>query len=431
LKTTVSEPQSWQRVIAVEIPEPDVQKAFNEKLKHYRKDMKLPGFRPGKVPETLIRQRYGQSIKAEIIDDFLQNSFRDACKEHNIVPVAAPKVTDIKADDGAPLTFSVETEVDPAIDITGYQKLKVKVAPKKIKDGDVDSALQSTLDRLATYSDIDRPVKKGDFVKLEYVKVVIDGEERKDVTNPTYPVEVGGEGSLKDFHKGIIGHSAGETVDLIIKFPKDYSDAAAAGKTGEFTVKLISVQEKIIPEVNEELLKKLGDFADEAALREKIRADLEKEELNRAKEEAHHKAIDTLIKDNPFDVPPARIEQFIDYMYQEALKYKRPDQPEPAREEVAERYRETAIASIKRQRIIDFIADKERIKPTQTEVDAEITRIAAMYQQDFETLKQALRKNGTTVRIRDEIRERKTLDYLIGEFTPEATGEKEDSAKEE
>ena len=419
MKTTISEPQSWKRVVNVEVPDEEVQTAFSEKLKKYRQTMKLPGFRPGKVPEALLRQRFGDSIRAEVIDDIVQKTYREALEQNRITPVATPKMTDIKADQGAPLTFSIETEIDPAFEVTGYRKLKVKAAPKKIKDADVDDAVANIVERFATFSDVDRPVKKGDYVKLEYQKVLIEGDEQTDIKNPAYPVEVGGNNSLKEFHKGVIGHRAGETVDLTIKFPRDYSEANVAGKTGEFTIKLTAVQEKVLPEINEEFLKKVGDFADEAALREKVRADLEAEELKRAKEEAQNKAIEALIKENDFEVPPARIDQFIGYMEQEAMRYKRPDEPAPQREELAERYHDLAVRSIKRQRIVDAIAEKEKIRPTQKEVDAEIERIAATYRQDFETLKQTLRKNGTTLRIRDEIRERKTLDFLIGEYTPE------------
>lgn len=419
MKTTISEPQSWQRVVNVEVPDEEVQSAFIDKLKKYRQTLKLPGFRPGKVPEALIRQRFGPSVRAEVIDEIIQKTYREALEEHKINPVAAPKMVDIKADEGAPLTFSIETEIDPPFEVAGYQKLKVKASPKKVKDGDVEDAFNNLTERLATFTDVERPVKKGDYVKLEYLKVVIDGEEQSDIKNPDYPVEVGGNNNLKEFHKGVIGHSTGETIDLTIKFPKDYAETNVAGKTGEFTIKLTAVQEKVLPEINEEFLKKLGDFADEAALRDKIRTDLEAEALKQAKEEAHNKAIDALIKDNGFDVPPARIEQFIDYMEQEGARYRQPGDPAPKREEFAQQYHDLAIRSIKRQRIIDAIAEKEKIRPTQKEVDAEIQRIAMSYRQDFDTLKQTLRKNGTTLRIRDEIRERKTLDFLIGEFTPD------------
>lgn len=407
-------------MIAVEIPDQDVQTEFSGKVKKLRREIKMPGFRQGKVPENMIKQRFGESIRAEIIDTLIQDSFKKACEEHKINPVTSPKIVDLKADSGQPVSFSIEAEVDPEIAITGYQNLKIKLSTKKIKDSDIEAAYKNVVERFATYNDIDREAKKGDYIKLEYLKVIVDGEERTDIKNPTYPVEVGGENHLKEFHKGIIGHLAGDTVDVTVKFPKDYAESALAGKTGDFSIKIISVLEKILPEVNEDFLKKIGDFADEAALRDKIRIDMENEELKRAKEEAHTKAIEAVIKANDFEVPPARIEQFIDYMYQEATKYNQQGTEPPSREKMADQYHETAVNTIKRHRIIDAIAQKEKIKPTQAEVDEEISRIAAMYQQDFETLKQALRKNGTTLRIRDEIRERKTLDYLIGEYTQEA-----------
>jgi len=409
--------------MTIDIPDQEVGKAFDEKLKTYKRNLKLPGFRPGKVPDNIIKQRFGGSIRGEVVEDLIQSSFKDACKENSIVPVSAPKVVDIKSPEGEPLVITIECEIDPQIDITGYKKLKVRPSPKKIKDSDVDAALEQTRERLATFIDAGRPAKKGDYVRLEYIKVTVDGEERTDITSPTQPVEIGTDNGLKEFHKGIIGHSAGETVHIIVKFPKDYAEGNVAGKTGEFSVKITSVQEKVLPEIDKEFLDKLGNIADEAALRDKIREDLEREEASRAKEEAHNKAIDALIKENHFEVPPARADQFIDYMHQEAMRYQRKGTPAPDRAVIAEHYREMAINSIKRQRIIDAVADKEQIKVSQEEVDAEIQRIASMYQQDFDTVKQAFRKNGTTIRIRSDIRERKTLDYLIGEYMPDSQKE--------
>jgi trigger factor len=422
LKATVNEPESWKRVISIVIPEEEVRSAFDEKLGKYKKDLKLPGFRPGKVPLSLVKQKYGNAIRAEAIDELVQKSYREACEQNHINPISAAKVNDLKAAEGEPVTFSIETEVDPEIEIKGYQKLKVKPSPKKIKDSDIDEAIKGLQERFAEFKDVDREAKKGDFIKIEYLKVSIDGEERKDIKNPEYPVELGSENRIKDFDKGIIGHRAGETVDITVKFPKDYQDAQIAGKSGEFEVKLVAVQEKQLPEINEEFLKKLGNFADENALREDVRKNLENEEENKAKNEACDKAIETLIKDNPFEVPEARIEQFIDYMYQEALRYNRNEAP-LSREDVAARYRDTAVRTIKRHRIIDYISLKENIKATQEEVDSHIQKLAAMYNQPFDTLKQAFRKNGTTVRIRDDIREQKTLDFLIGETAPEAIKE--------
>jgi trigger factor len=185
-----------------------------------------------------------------------------------------------------------------------------------------------------------------------------------------------------------------------------------AGKEGEFSIKITAVQEKSLPEVSS-FLKKIGDFENEEALRAHLRTRLEQEELRRAKNEAYGKAVEALIRDNPFEVPPSRVETFIDYLLGEAQRERRPGEAELRREEVDARYREAAVRTIKRQRIIDFIAAKENIQATQEEVDAEIRRLADRYDQPFETLKQTLRQNGTTLRIREDLREQKTLDFLV------------------
>jgi trigger factor len=419
LKATVSEPESWKRIIDIEVPEQEINSAFEKKLNDLKRNIKLPGFRPGKVPPALIKQRFGPSIREEVIEELIQKSFKDACDQNNINPVSQPKIHDLKATEGEALSFSIETEVDPEIEIKDYNKLKIKTQPEEIKDSDVEESLRNLLERFAEFKDTERPAQKGDYVKLEYLKVLIDGNERTDISFPKYPVELGGENRIEDFDDGIIGHSADEIIDLKIKFPDEYADTQVAGKEGEFKIRILSVQQKSLPEVNEEFLQKIGDFKSEDELREQIRKNLQQEALRKAKEEAYDQAINTLIEKNSFDVPPARIEQFIDYVYNQTLQHQLPNTPALSREEFAERYKEVALRSIKRQRIIDYIANKENIKATSEEVDNEIRRLAEMYNYPFEPYKQQLRKNGSTLRIREELREEKTLDFLIGEYTPE------------
>jgi trigger factor len=420
VKSKVSEPETWKRVFDIEVPHEDVDKLYQEKLKVVKKELTLPGFRPGKVPSDLIVQRYGESIRADAVDDLIQKAFKEACTEKKIMPVSKGVVSNLKADKGQPLTFSIEAEVDPEIQIKGYNKLKIKVSPRKIKDDDVDEALKNLQERFAEFKDVERPSKKGDYVKLEYQKVVIDGVERTDIKNPTYPVELGAEHRIKDFDKGLVGHAAGEVVDISVRFPKDYSDKEVAGKGGEFSIKITAVQEKILPEVSS-FLKKIGEYENEEALKADLRKRLDADALEAAKNEAYAKAIDTLIKDNHFEVPPARIEMFIDYLMDQAKNERRPGEPLPSREEVDQRYREMAVRTIKRQRILDYVAETEKIAATQEEVDAEIRRLAERYNQPFDKLKQTLRQNGTTLRIRDDLREQKTLEFLV---EPAAAAEK-------
>ncbi len=412
MKSKVSEPETWKRVFDIEVPHEEVEKLFEEKLQVVKKDLSLDGFRPGKVPFPLIRQRYGEAIRADAVDTIVQKAFKEACNEKKIVPVSKGVVSNLKAEKGQPLSFSIEAEIDPAVEIKGYSKLGVKAAPKKINDNDVEEAVKNLRERFARFTNVDRPSKKGDYVLLEYQKVVVDGQERKDVKSPSYPVELGAEHRIRDFDKGLFGHAAGETVVISIKFPKDYTDKEVAGKAGEFTIIMKAVQEKVLPEVAS-FLKQLGDFENEAALRAELRKRLEHDALEQAKNEAYNRAIDSIIKGNHFEVPPSRIEAFIDYLMEQAKNERRPGEALPSREDVDNRYHDVAVRTIKRQRIIDFIATKEKIAATQEEVDAEIRRLAEQYKQTFDTLKQTLRQNGTTLRIREDIRERKTLDFLV------------------
>jgi trigger factor len=414
LEATVSEPQSWKKTIAVEIPFEEVQTGFDKKLHTYKKDMKLPGFRPGKVPQKLIQNRFGPAIKAEVIDELISKAFKEACSNNGILPVSEPKVSDLKAEDGQPVSFTIEVEVDPKIEITGYKKLKVKPSPKKIKDSDVDTTIEDLRDRLAEFKDIDRESRKGDHISIEYVTVQVNGEEKKDLPAPKYPIEIG-KSSLKEFDKGLLGLKTGDQTQLTVKYPKDYHAEDLAGKTADLTINVTGLKEKIIPELNEAFLKKLGDYADETALREAIRKDLEAQEQQRAREEAHSKAIETLIDHNKFEVPPSRVEYYLDKVMEEQARYY-PAGKGPTREEIGARYRDVGIAMIKKFRIIDYIARQEKIKATQEEVDKKIEAIAAQYNQPFDSVKAALRKQGTTSSIREDIREQKTLDALIGEF---------------
>lgn len=413
MKATVSEPKSWQRVINIEIPNEEVQKEFQAKLNKYKKKAKLPGFRPGKVPINIIKSRFGPAIRAEAVDDLVNKSYPDACKENNIIPVNEAKISDLKAEEEKPVTFKIVVEVDPEIEASGYKNLKIKAITKKIKDADVEMALNELRERMAELKDLDRASKKGDLISIEYINAKVDGEPKDDLKSPQHPIEIG-KGTLKDFDKGLMGLSTGQEADISVKFPKDYYVKDLAGKSADLTIKVKKVQEKILPEINEEFCKKVGNFSDEEALKETIKKDLEIREKDLARTEAHNKAIDALIESNDFEVPPSRIEYYLDRVMEDEAKHY-PAGKTPDREEISSRYRDIGIKTIKRYRIIDYIASKEKIKATQEEVDKRIQMIANQYNQQFDEVKNALRKNGTTTKIREEIREQKTLDCLIGE----------------
>jgi trigger factor len=417
LKTTVSEPESWKRVVEIEVPESEVDAAVDSKLAAIKRDARMPGFRQGKVPMSVVKQRYGKAARSEALEEVMQGAFKSACEEHKINPVSESKLTDMKGGmDGEPLSFTIETEVDPPIaEIKDYDKLKIKAKPVNVTDSMVDDAFNGYIDRYANFEDVSRPAKKGDFLRIRYKTVSIDGEERPDLKDhcPEYPIELGGEGVFKEFDKGLSGKSAGDEVEINVKFPKDYADTGVAGKTGEFSVEVLSVQEKHPPEFNEAFMEKIGGVTADK-LRDEIRVSMELRLSHEAKQAAHDEAIQALIKDNEIEVAPSNVSALAKNLLDDHIKRHNLQNAVPT-EEDWETFRNLAVMMLKRMKIIDYVAEKESIKATQEEVDNEIKQIAQTYGQDFDVLKQILRKDGTTNRIRMDIRERKTLDFLIGE----------------
>ena len=161
----------------------------------------------GKIPLGLVKSRFGKAVSRETVEDLIQKNFEQACKDHAISPINKGKIDDLKAEEGADISFQIEVEVDLEAVVDGYEKLKNQVLPQKIKDDDVEKALEDIRERSAQFIDVNRPAKKGDAVSIEYVKVIVDGQERTDFKNPTYPLELG-KGQIKDFDKGLIGHGA-------------------------------------------------------------------------------------------------------------------------------------------------------------------------------------------------------------------------------
>ncbi|MBN1981993.1 MAG: trigger factor [Chitinivibrionales bacterium] len=424
MKATVTEKQSWQKILHIEIPDDEYQKEYQEKLKKVKRDIKLPGFRPGKVPTNLITTRFGSSIRMEVIDDLINRSYREACKENKIMPLTEAKITDLATSENQPISFKAEIEIDPDIVIEGYKDVSVPVVDRLIEPHEVDEIITDLQNRLAQFNEVDGPSSKGDMISFEYVKVIIDGQESSALQAPRYPVEIGKSSVIKELDDNLIGLITGQEKVITITFPDDYYQTEIAGKTAQVTIKVTKIEEKIIAEINEEFLKKVGDYTSVEQLREKIKIDLEKRARSEAETAAQNKAIDLLIENNSFEIPPSRVQFYIDQVMKEEERYYGKNKM-PPRQEFEDRYTEIAIRSLKRYRILQYIAKVENVKATQDEVDKRIEAIAEHYNRPFEEVKNKLRKEGTTLQIREEIKEQKVLDCLIGKQPWGAKEEKE------
>jgi trigger factor len=417
VQVTVTEKGSFKRLLNIEVDTEKLDEKFETVLKTHKKDLSLPGFRPGKVPREMIVKRFGAALRQEAVEQAVGDSFKEACAKEKIVPIAKPTVKLIENKAGAPLKYEAEIEIEPPVDITDYKDLKVKIEPAKTGDTDVDKVLEEIRERMATLKSVDRPIKAGDFAELEYRKVDVEGQEKKEVKGPQHPVEIG-KSKMQAFDNGLVGMAQGEEKAVAFDFPKDYADKGLAGRHAVITVFIKSVKEKEVPKLDDAFAKAASpDIENLPALRKRVHEDLEAENRRVALDKAHNQAIDEVIKRNPFDVPDSRVAAYLDYSF-ESFQKQYP-QANVTREEFDKRNRELVIRDLKRYRILDQIAKKENLKAQQAEVDNEIRKLAEYRGAAFDQLKAEFKRTGRVMDIRDNIREQKTLNFLTGN-PPEA-----------
>jgi trigger factor len=407
MKAILSEPTSTERVLEIEIERERLDKIFDQKVKKYSKEVRLNGFRPGQVPKDIVAKRFKDPINAESLEALVEEVIQEACKEHNIEPVAPGRISKLENEAGKPILVKAIMEVDAVLTIKDY-KLDIPVHAADITEADVEAQLEMLRKRKGEETLVDRAAAVGDVVVAEYLNISIDGEDRPLPERPEFRIELGA-GSIPEMDNALIGGLAGEERNVNFTFPDDYRQANLAGKHSEYALRIVSVNEVALPELDDEFAKGYG-FETLEACRARILADLSKQSLQRAKEEAYEEAMRRLMDVNNFEIPKARIQNYVRYkLEQQGHKHENDDHGHDHSD-----LEEEAIFNIRRFRILDEIANIEKIKPTGEEVDARLHEMAEQYGTDFETLKASLRKNGKINDIRAELRSEKTLDFVIG-----------------
>jgi trigger factor len=423
VEVSVQEKNSYTRILNVSVEEAQITEKFEEVLKNYKKEVKVPGFRPGHVPRDMVIQRFGKVLREEAVEMMVSASFKDACEKEKITPISKPVIKKLEAPEGKPLTYEAELEIEPPVALAKYSGLGVKVEEKPVSDGDVMNVIKEVQERMATLKTVDRALKTGDYADLEYRKVIIGGEEKKDYHSPQYPVEIGSASALKDLENSLVGMKKGEEKTVNFNFPQDYNYKEVAGKKAEFTIFIKDVKEKELPVLDDA-------FATASSPRSKtmedlkavIRKDLEEDNRHSGLNKAHNDAIDKVIALNPFDVPESRIVSYLEYSF-ESFQKQYPSS-KTTKEEFDQKNRDTVIRDLKRFKILELVSQKENLKASQDEVDDEIRKYAEGRNESFEKVKAALRKSGQIMDIRENLRERKALNFLIDLVEKKEEGEK-------
>lgn len=409
-----------KREISVEIPAEEVTRETEALVQKYQKVARLPGFRAGHVPPSIIRQRFKEDLKSDVVESLVPRYFRKEAEKQGLVPVSQPRVTDLHIHEGEPLRFKASFEIMPEIKVEGYKELRAEHPEIAVKDEEVEEAMASIREQHATYTSVEgRPLQDGDFAQAS-----MDGrpKEAEDKTQPVHMdevlIEIGGKNTVPEFSENLRGANAGETREFEVKYPEDSTEKRLAGKTLVYTVKVQAIKQKNLPELNDEFAKELGEFTGLDQVRKQIRENMQAERKHDAEREAKDKLVNELVKRNEFEVPESLVDRQIDLRLERGLRalaaqgMKMEDMKKMDLPRLRAGQRDQAVQDVKSSLLLDRIAELENIDVGEDELNHEIEALAQQTKQTSEAVRARLTQDGGLDRIRNRIRSEKTLEFL-------------------
>jgi trigger factor len=416
-----------KREIQVEVPVADVNRQTDTLIQKYQKVARIPGFRRGHVPASIIRQRFSEEIKTDMVEALVPRFFRQEAERLSLHPVSPPRVTDLHLHDGEPLRFKAAFEVLPEIKLEGYKELRADKPEVAVSEADVEQALADLRERHASFNPVEgRALADGDFAQVSLdgnpKTETKPGEQKSGEGQPVHMdevlVEIAGKNTMPEFTEHLRGTSAGDERTFDVNYPEDTQDKRLAGKTFTYAVKVQSIKQKSLPELNDEFAKQLGEFQTVDDLRKTVREQMESERKHQAEHAAKERLVGELIQRNDFEVPDSLIEQQIDIRIERGLRAlaaqgltaEQMKKLDLSRLRGAQR--EQAIHDVKAALLLERVAEEENIQVGEEEFDQELESLARQSKQTSEAVRARLTRDGGLDRIRTRIRNEKTLEFL-------------------
>jgi trigger factor len=409
-----------RREISVEIPAEEVSRETETIVQKYQKVARLPGFRAGHVPASIIRQRFKEDLKSDVVEALVPRYFRKEAEKLGMIPVSQPRVTDLHIHEGEPLRFKATFEIMPEIKVEGYKELRADHPEIVLKDEEIEEALNNVREQHATFTSIEgHPLADGDFAQAS-----MDGRPKAadDKTQPVHMdevlIEIGGRNTVPEFTTNLRGVNAGEEREFEVIYPEDANDQRLAGKTFIYTVKVKGIKQKTLPPLNDDFAKELGEFTSLDQVRKQIRENMEAERKHAAEREAKDKLINELVKRNDFEVPESLVDRQIDLRLERGLRalaaqgMKMEDLKKMDLPRLRAGQRDQAVQDVKSSLLLDRIAELERIEVSDDEFNHELEALAQQTKQTPEAVRARLTQDGGLDRIRNRIRNEKTLEFL-------------------
>jgi trigger factor len=419
-----------RRELELEIPAETVQKAVERVAKEFARVARVPGFRPGKAPITLIRRRFADDIKSEVLQSLVPEQIERAVTENKMVPITQPQVDKVDFAESGPVKFRASFEVLPEFELGQYKDLEVEIDDVKIEDADVDKALEELRDRAATFVPVEgRAIGDGDYAQLKLKGVPAGGGETLEADSVL--CHVGGEETMDAFNEHLRGASAGDHKNFDVTYPADYPDPKLQGKTYTYAVEVLGLKEKKRPELTDEFAKDLGEGQTIEELRAKIRESLEAARAHKLKEQTSQKLLAKIVESHEFPVPQALVEHQMDALLERTVRSLAAQGVDPRAVNVdwvalRSRQKDRSVGDVKAELLLDRIATAENIDVSDEDMEKEIAALAERSGESATAVRANLTRQGALDRMKSKLRSEKTLDWLCqNSRTRTKTGEKQ------
>jgi trigger factor len=412
-KTNVKEINDSQREIEIEIPPDEVKKEFDQAVNHFANRVKIKGFRPGKAPSHIVKQMYLPEIRESVVNSLAPKALNKELKEHNLIPIGNPIINKLTFEEGQPLQMTAQFEVWPEFELPDYKNILITEKKASVTQKEIDETLHGFAEKSAEYTPVEGRGVKGE----DYVIVEIKGKDTQ--ANKLLPTEkvvilAGHPENEKALNENLMGLKQEEQAEFIVKYEKDHSNKKLAGKEIAYTMRVLSIKEKTVPELDDEFAKGLGEFKDLKELKDEAKKNI----LNAKKEEIKGEMADNIIQTIAdrvsFDLPESVVEQEYLAILQRILSSQ---QSQSIQKEDAEKLKEEAKLKarqkLKNHLILTKISEKEEIPVGPEDIEKEIKVIAQANNMPLAQVKAQIRKEGHDQEIEDRVRLKKTVDFLL------------------
>ena len=408
------------RELVLDVPAEEVTKAFRLVTRNYQKYARIPGFRPGKVPESVIRRKFATEIRKEVIDGLLPERFNKGVQEMGVRPVGQPQVTELTVDEGQPLHVKAVFEFIPDFSMDGYQSVTVEKPSVEVTDEEFQRELTELRESRATIEPVeeDRTLVDGDWAQITYHGVFTGDEEAAPLSGEDALVEVGGKETVEAFNAVLRGAKPGQELKAEVVYPADYPEAKMAGKTVAYDVTVKAIKKRTVPELSDDFAKELGSYENLAELETRIREHMANRKRRSVSADTKEKLMQALTEKYPFPVPESLVQEQVDARLERGLRALAAQgmDTEQMRKldfgRLRGAQRDGAIAEVKTFILLDRIAAAEGITVSEEELEQELQLAALQSREPVDALRARLTEDGGLARIREQMKREKTANVL-------------------